>query len=80
METCNDIQLNSLIICRAKEPQELEYQSQQLKLFPNLATAYAFIFLGRQMQAMYGKYMSEMASGEYSSLPEVSLFDNHTIA
>ncbi|XP_072022015.1 peroxisomal acyl-coenzyme A oxidase 1-like isoform X2 [Amphiura filiformis] len=55
----------------AKEPQVLEYQSQQLKLFPNLATAYAFTFLGRQMQDMYARYMSELSSGEYSSLPEL---------
>ena len=56
---------------RVKEPQVLDYQSQQLKLFPNLATAYAFVFVGNTMQTMYARYLSELADGQYSGLPEV---------
>lgn len=56
---------------RAPEPQILDYQTQQFKLFPLLATAYAFRFVGNFMRDMYHRITGDMNDGDYSQLPEV---------
>ena len=41
-----------------KELQLLDYQSQQYRLLPLLATAYAMHFTGERMQALYNDLMA----------------------
>nr|QFF91505.1 acyl-CoA oxidase 1 isoform 2 [Potamotrygon motoro] len=55
----------------APEPQILDYQTQQYKLFPLLATAYAFRFVGNFMRDMYQRITADINDGDYSQLPEV---------
>lgn len=55
----------------APEPQILDYQTQQFKLFPLLATAYAFRFVGNFMRDMYHRITGDMNDGDYSQLPEL---------
>ncbi|XP_069785100.1 peroxisomal acyl-coenzyme A oxidase 1 isoform X3 [Narcine bancroftii] len=55
----------------APEPQILDYQTQQYKLFPLLATAYAFCFVGNFMRDMYHRITGDMNDGDYSQLPEL---------
>lgn len=56
---------------REPEPQILDYQTQQYKLFPLLATAYAFSFVGQYMTNTYQRINEEINRGNYSELPEV---------
>ncbi|XP_041073318.1 peroxisomal acyl-coenzyme A oxidase 1 isoform X4 [Carcharodon carcharias] len=53
------------------EPQILDYQTQQYKLFPLLVTAYAFRFVGSFMREMYHRITGDMNDGDYSQLPEL---------
>ncbi|RVE76628.1 hypothetical protein OJAV_G00010670 [Oryzias javanicus] len=53
------------------EPQILDYQTQQYKLFPLLATAYAFSFVGQYMTHTYQRINEEINQGNYSELPEL---------
>nr|QFF91504.1 acyl-CoA oxidase 1 isoform 1 [Potamotrygon motoro] len=55
----------------APEPQILDYQTQQYKLFPLLATAYAFRFVGNFMRDMYQRITADINDGDYSQLPEL---------
>ncbi|XP_051888716.1 peroxisomal acyl-coenzyme A oxidase 1 isoform X2 [Pristis pectinata] len=55
----------------APEPQILDYQTQQYKLFPLLATAYAFCFVGNFMRDMYHRITGDVNDGDYSQLPEL---------
>uniref|UniRef100_H3C704 Acyl-CoA oxidase 1, palmitoyl n=1 Tax=Tetraodon nigroviridis TaxID=99883 RepID=H3C704_TETNG len=52
------------------EPQILNYQTQQHKLFPVLAAAYAFTFVGQYMKDTYRR-ISDIHAGDYSQLPEL---------
>ena len=68
-----------LVICHfsrshssAGEPQVIDYQSQQLKLFPYLAMAFAFTFSGKQMQQMFAQSLDAVSGGNFNVLPEVS--------
>ncbi|XP_003724010.1 peroxisomal acyl-coenzyme A oxidase 1 isoform X3 [Strongylocentrotus purpuratus] len=65
------VRRQSELIPGTKEAKILDYQSQQLKIFPNLATAFAFIFTGREMMKHYFESLAEMDEGNYSSLPEL---------
>lgn len=56
---------------REPEPQILDYQAQQYKLFPLLATAYAFTFVGQYMKNMYNRITGDINQGDFSELPEV---------
>lgn len=58
--------------CREPEPQILDYQAQQYKLFPLLATAYAFHFVGQYMSKTYHRISGYINQGDFSELPEVS--------
>ncbi|XP_046899972.1 peroxisomal acyl-coenzyme A oxidase 1 isoform X2 [Hypomesus transpacificus] len=53
------------------EPQILDYQTQQHKLFPLLATAYAFHFVGQYMNQTYHRITGDISHGDFSELPEL---------
>jgi len=56
----------------AQETQVLDYQMQQYRLFPLLATAYAFRFAGNYMMNLYNKLRQGIeSSADVSILPEV---------
>lgn len=56
---------------REPEPQILNFQTQQHKLFPVLAMAYAFTFVGQYMKQTYNRISGDIHAGDYSELPEV---------
>lgn len=58
---------------REPEPQILNYQTQQYKLFPVLAMAYAFTFVGQYMKQTYNRISGDIHAGDLSELPEVPL-------
>ncbi len=51
----------------------IDYQTQQFKLFPLIATAYALIQTGHYMLWMYAHCNAEIGAGKLDSLPEVRL-------
>lgn len=51
----------------------LDYQTQQFKLLPLLASAYAQCFAGHFMNKMYFEVMEAIGEGKLDSLPEVSV-------
>ena len=53
----------------------MDYQTQQFKVIPLIATAYAMTVAGRAMFTMLFSYKAEAAHGKFDSLPEVS----HTV-
>lgn len=53
------------------EPQILDFQTQQYKLFPLLATAYAFHFVGSYMSKTYHRITGDIHQGNLSELPEL---------
>ncbi|KAM4585468.1 peroxisomal acyl-coenzyme A oxidase 1 isoform 2-T2 [Odontesthes bonariensis] len=53
------------------EPQILDYQTQQYKLFPLLAMAYAFTFVGQYMTKIYHRISGDINQGDFSELPEL---------
>lgn len=65
---------NVVVVCFSEpEPQILEYKTQQYKLFPQLASAYAFWFAGLKMRETYFMLNYEIQQGNTESLPEVLL-------
>ena len=56
---------------RGPEYQVLDYQTQQMKLLPLLASAYALIQTGQYMIREYARGRSEIAQGNLDVLPEV---------
>ena len=56
---------------RGKEPQVLDYQTQQYKLLPLLATTYAFKFAAMGMSSIYSKISGEIDRGNLEALPQV---------
>ena len=61
-------------VCAFSEPetQVLDYQTQQFKLFPLLASAYAMKFASQYMLKLYVGITGEIAEGNLESLPEVN--------
>ncbi|XP_066266325.1 peroxisomal acyl-coenzyme A oxidase 1-like [Branchiostoma lanceolatum] len=53
------------------EPQILDYQTQQYKLFPQLAAAYAFWFAAQFMTQQHGSITGSMEKGDMSGLAEL---------
>eukprot|EP00250_Pteridium_aquilinum_P003873 c14148_g1_i1 orf=59-2065(+) len=53
------------------ETQVIDYMTQQHRLFPLLATAYAYRFLGEWMAWLYSDVMARLESKDFSTLPEV---------
>ncbi len=56
----------------------LDFQSQQYKLFSQLANAYAYTFAGINLRNIYFAINSDIMAGNVDSLPEVSP-QSHTI-
>ena len=54
-----------------KEPQVIDYQTQQYKLFPLLATTYAFMLVSSGIDRIYGQISQEIESGNLEALPQV---------
>eukprot|EP00252_Welwitschia_mirabilis_P014717 TRINITY_DN3252_c0_g1_i1.p1 TRINITY_DN3252_c0_g1~~TRINITY_DN3252_c0_g1_i1.p1 ORF type:complete len:660 (+),score=129.61 TRINITY_DN3252_c0_g1_i1:80-2059(+) len=54
-----------------QEMQILDYMPQQQKLFPLLASAYAFQFAGQWMQVLYYEFMDQIGGNNFSALAEV---------
>eukprot|EP00252_Welwitschia_mirabilis_P015228 TRINITY_DN33496_c0_g1_i1.p1 TRINITY_DN33496_c0_g1~~TRINITY_DN33496_c0_g1_i1.p1 ORF type:complete len:663 (-),score=132.97 TRINITY_DN33496_c0_g1_i1:218-2206(-) len=53
------------------ETQVIDYKTQQNRLFPLLATAYAFRFVGEWMGQLYLQIQSQLRASDFSTLPEV---------
>ncbi|XP_039715427.1 peroxisomal acyl-coenzyme A oxidase 1 isoform X2 [Pteropus medius] len=53
------------------EPQILDFQTQQYKLFPLLATAYAFHFVAAYIKETYHRINEDIGQGDLSELPEL---------
>lgn len=53
------------------ETQVIDYMTQQSRLFPLLATTYAYRFLGNWMSWLYSDVMARLESKDFSTLPEV---------
>ncbi|XP_069107153.1 peroxisomal acyl-coenzyme A oxidase 1-like [Argopecten irradians] len=51
------------------EAQILDYQTQQYKLFPLLASAYAFTFAGQAVQASFLQISKEIEAGNLQQMP-----------
>lgn len=54
-----------------KESKILDYQTQQYKVFPCLATAYALFFVSKTLKNRYLKTYAEIMKGNFKNLPEV---------
>ena len=52
----------------------MDYQTQQYKLLPLLATAYAMSFAGLYMMKKHVHVTIEIAEGNLDSLPEVCVY------
>ena len=56
----------------APEPQILDYQAQQHKLFPPLAATFAFHFSADHLWSLYGTANEGIAGGDLQLLPDVN--------
>lgn len=61
----------TLLFDRGHETQLMDYQMQQYKLLPLLATTYAFYSAGEVLTIMYEQVISRIAENEFDLLPEV---------
>ncbi|KMZ63072.1 Acyl-CoA oxidase [Zostera marina] len=52
------------------ESQVIDYKTQQSRIFPLLASAYAFRFVGEWLNWLYGDVMQRLQAGDFSTLPE----------
>lgn len=55
----------------APEPQILDYQAQQNKLFPPLAATFAFHFVADHLWSLYGTANESIAGGDLQLLPDL---------
>ncbi|XP_076089125.1 peroxisomal acyl-coenzyme A oxidase 1-like [Mytilus galloprovincialis] len=53
------------------EPQILDYQTQQYRLFPLLATSYALYFAGNYMSTAYSEGSQKIEKGQLEELPQL---------
>ncbi|KAL4217668.1 Peroxisomal acyl-coenzyme A oxidase 1 [Mactra antiquata] len=51
-----------------EEPQVLDYQTQQEKIFPLLASTYAFLFTGTKMMFEYNRINADMEKGQFAEM------------
>lgn len=63
----------TLLFDRGHETQLMDYQMQQYKLLPLLATTYAFYSAGEVLTIMYEQVISRIADNEFDLLPEVHI-------
>ncbi|XP_019156633.1 PREDICTED: peroxisomal acyl-coenzyme A oxidase 1 isoform X2 [Ipomoea nil] len=54
-----------------QETQVIDYKTQQSRLFPLLASAYAFRFVGEWLKWLYTDVTQKLQAGDFSTLPEV---------
>ncbi|GMR45073.1 hypothetical protein PMAYCL1PPCAC_15268, partial [Pristionchus mayeri] len=54
-----------------REVQVLDYQTQQYRLFPQIARAYAFLFTGFEIMNIYNETMDGIDKGETDLLPDL---------
>lgn len=59
-------------ISRAGEVQVLDFQTQQYRLFTQIASAYALMIAGRASAAAYTRVSAEIESGNLDDMPVVS--------
>ncbi|XAR70483.1 Acyl-CoA oxidase [Bertholletia excelsa] len=52
------------------ETQVIDYKTQQSRLFPLLASAYAFRFVGEWLNGLYTDVMQRLQANDFSTLPE----------
>ena len=62
------------VCSREREEQVLNYQSQQYKVLPALASAYAFLMVYRSLHRYYNHVYADVMAGNASLLSEVKLF------
>ena len=55
----------------APEPQVMDYQTQQHKLYPYLAMASGFRFVAKELFELYFKGMAGVKSGDDTLIPEL---------
>lgn len=48
----------------------IDYKTQQARLFPLLASAYAFRFVGEWLKWLYTDVMTRLQANDFSTLPE----------
>lgn len=53
----------------------MDYVTQQNKLFPYIATCYAFQFVANWLWDVYNNITNELESGQLDNLPEVCMVD-----
>ncbi|XP_031128030.1 peroxisomal acyl-coenzyme A oxidase 1-like [Ipomoea triloba] len=53
-----------------QETQVIDYKTQQSRLFPLLASAYAFRFVGEWLKSLYTDVTEKLQAGDFSTLPE----------
>ncbi len=59
-------------VVRGPEVQVLDYQTQQLQLFPLLAAAYALVLAGQSLLRQYVSIQGEIEQGNFEHMQEVS--------
>ena len=52
----------------------LDFRTQQHRLLPQVATAFALLIAGRNMMQFYFQVMADINKGSYSELPQVGSF------
>lgn len=70
--------LHQLSSNREQEAKILDYQTQQEKLLPQLAAAYAFHFISNYLQELFDKVYREIQRKMFDMLPEVSCSRIHS--
>ena len=73
MSSCTLRRLYFDIVDRSPEPQILDFQAQQVKLFGQLANAIALTFVGMNMSDLYSSVNKEIQAGNIDNLHEVQL-------
>lgn len=71
--TTGNSRVDCLYVLYRVEPQILDYQTQQMKVFPAITAAYAFHFSAQVVRSMYFTIYDEVQSGNLTRLPEVSI-------
>lgn len=56
------------------EPAIIDYVTQQHKLFPNIASCFAFQYAATWLWDTYNNVTGELESGNLGNLPEVSQY------
>uniref|UniRef100_A0A8C7E9Y7 Acyl-coenzyme A oxidase n=1 Tax=Nothoprocta perdicaria TaxID=30464 RepID=A0A8C7E9Y7_NOTPE len=59
-----------------QEAKILDYQTQQQKLLPQLATAYAFHFINTYLHELFNKGYQDIQAKNFDSLPELHAFSS----